>query len=129
GDAASLANLGRWPLGRRVFGKAVQLLGQAGARVIAFDLLFAEPEEPVPAAVRSLARQAADALAETGNPQIRQALAHVADDNPDADLAAALKANGKTLLPLAFARFSGTPEEEPPQLADQVYERFDQSLA
>src|SRR5713101_10214360 len=48
-DDKSLAALGSWPLSRRFFAKAVDVLGQAGARVIAFDLLFAEPEEPVSA--------------------------------------------------------------------------------
>jgi adenylate cyclase len=125
-DDESLAKLGRWPLSRRLFAKAVQLLDHAGARVIAFDLLFAEPEKPVPDQVRDVAREAAGALAE--NPQLHQALAGIADDNPDGDLAAALKANGKVLLPFAFSRFGGTPEEAPPQLADQVYAKLDQSL-
>ena len=46
-DDRSLAALGRWPLSRRLFAKAVQLLDRAGARVIAFDLLFPEPERPI----------------------------------------------------------------------------------
>ncbi len=46
-DDRSLAALGRWPLSRRLYAKALQLLDQAGARVIAFDLLFAEPEQPL----------------------------------------------------------------------------------
>src|SRR6266851_5677551 len=126
-DDDSLTRLGRWPLSRRLFARAVQLLDEAGAQVIAFDLLFAEPEKPVPDAVRNVAREAAGALADAGDPQLRQALSHIADDNPDAALAAALQANGKVLLPFAFSRFSGTQEEAPPQLAEQVYVKLDQS--
>ncbi len=58
---------------------------------------------------------------------MRQALAHLADDDPDGDFAAALRANGKVLLPLAFS-FEGRVEEAPPQLAEQVYQRLGQSL-
>src|SRR5215218_4136808 len=63
-DEASLSRLGRWPLSRRLYANAVELLNSAGARVIAFDLLFAEPEEPVPPSLREVARAAADRLRE-----------------------------------------------------------------
>src|SRR3954463_9024914 len=46
-DEASLSRFGRGPLSRRLYANAVAILDKAGARVIAFDLLFAEPEEPV----------------------------------------------------------------------------------
>src|SRR6266404_1861812 len=46
-DDASLAKLGRWPLSRRLFARAVEQLDRAGARVIAFDLLFAEREPAI----------------------------------------------------------------------------------
>ncbi|MGE5270203.1 MAG: CHASE2 domain-containing protein [Thiohalocapsa sp.] len=123
-DDASLAKLGRWPLPRRLFATALRKLDAAGAAVVAFDLLFAEPEKPVPAAVRDAAKRAADALAEAPDQRLHGTLAQIAADNPDADLAAALKANGKVLLPLAFSRFGGTPQEAPPVLADQVYQKL-----
>jgi adenylate cyclase len=126
-DDESLARLGRWPLGRRLFAKAVRMLDQAGARVIAFDLLFAEPEKTVPDAVRTVARQATGALADAPDSALRQALARIADDNPDADLAEVLTASGKVLLPYAFSSFGGTAEDAPPQLTAQVYARLDRS--
>jgi adenylate cyclase len=43
-DDDSLAQLGRWPLSRRLFTQAVRNLDNDGARVIAFDLLFTEKE-------------------------------------------------------------------------------------
>ncbi len=127
-DDRSLAALGRWPLSRRLYAKAVERLDRAGARVIAFDLLFAEPEEAISKDLRSAARTAAGGLAETQDPNLRQALARLADDDPDRDLAAALKASGKVLLPLAFS-FQGPVEDAPPQLSQQAYLRFEQSRA
>ncbi|MGC2413963.1 MAG: adenylate/guanylate cyclase domain-containing protein [Stellaceae bacterium] len=125
-DDHSLAKLGRWPLSRRLFAKAVQLLDREGARVIAFDLLFAEPELPIANDLRSAARTAAGALSETQDPRLRQALRRLAEDDPDGELAAALRASGKVLLPLAFS-FQGPAEEAPEQLSQQVYLRLDQS--
>jgi len=123
-DDASLAKLGRWPLSRRRFGTAVDRLDRAGARVIAFDLLFAERESALSNDLRSAARTAANGLSE---PRLRQALAQLADDDPDGEFAAALRASGRVLLPLAFA-FQGSAAEAPPQLSEEVYQRLDQSL-
>jgi adenylate cyclase len=121
-DDRSLAALGRWPLGRHLYARAVKLLGEAGARLVVFDLLFLEAERPIAPELHEVLRQA---LAAGLDPQLRRALARFADDDPDADFAAALKANGKVLLPLAFS--FGGPEEDAPALATQVYQRLDQS--
>ncbi len=43
-DEQSLAKLGRWPWSRATLAKLVDRLDKAGARVIAFDVFFAEPE-------------------------------------------------------------------------------------
>ena len=61
-DDRSLENLGRWPLSRALFARALEVLDHAGAKVVAFDLLFTEPDEPVPADLRRQARTAAAAL-------------------------------------------------------------------
>ncbi len=121
-DDKSLDQLGRWPLSRRLYAQAVERLDRDGARVIAFDLLFPEPEQAIPETLRSAARSA---LAATADPRLRQALAAFVDSDPDADFAAALQASGKVLLPFALA-FRG-PEEDAPSLAAQVYQRLDQS--
>lgn len=47
-DEASLEALGRWPWPRDVHGYAVKFLKEAGARVIAFDILFLEPDQQDP---------------------------------------------------------------------------------
>ena len=47
-DDASIAKLGRPPFSRGLFADVVKKLSAAGARVIAFDLLFSEAQEPAP---------------------------------------------------------------------------------
>src|SRR5256885_1440081 len=123
-DDRSLAALGRWPLSRRLFLKAVQTLDAAGARAIAFDLLFAQPEQPIPTDLRNAARAAASGVAD---PELRGALAHLAEDNPDADFAEAIRASGRVLLPAAFS-FEGPEQDAPAPLSQQVYATLDQSL-
>lgn len=44
-DESSLQMLGRWPWSRSVHAELIQRLYRAGSRVIALDLLFAEPQE------------------------------------------------------------------------------------
>src|SRR5215510_2036782 len=46
-DDRSIAELGRWPWSRRRFAEIVQRLHAAGAKVVAFDLLFTEPETAI----------------------------------------------------------------------------------
>ena len=75
-DEASIGRFGRWPLSRRLYAKAVEMLDRAGARVIAFDLLFAEPEEAVPQSLREAARAAADRLREPRTRRSGNACAH-----------------------------------------------------
>ncbi len=45
-DDRSLAALGDWPLSRSVLAHTIDLLNAAGARVVGFDLLFLNREEP-----------------------------------------------------------------------------------
>lgn len=125
-DEDSIKRLGRPPLSRRLYGKAVEWLDRAGVRVIAFDLLFFEPERPVPATLREAARAAAERLHETQDEALRSTLTKFAEDDPDRDFAASLRASGKVLLPLAFSSFTGTAEDAP-LLADQVYVKWEQS--
>ena len=127
-DEASIGRLGRWPLSRRLYAKAVETLDRAGARIIVFDLLFAEPEQPVPSELREAARAAADRLRDGKDAAaLRSTLARIAADDPDADFAASLRASGKVLLPFAFSSFEGEAEEAP-LLAERVYLRLEPSV-
>jgi adenylate cyclase len=53
-DEASLARLGQWPWPRTRIAEMVQRLRDAGAAVVAFDVVFAEPDRTSP---REVARQ------------------------------------------------------------------------
>ena len=125
-DDASLAALGRWPFSRRLFARALSALDRAGAKLVVFDLLFAEPEEPIPAALRAAARNAASALPGGSSPSLRADLERLAAADPDGELAAAMRASGDVLLPIAFA-FTGAATAEPSILEDAAYGRFDKS--
>ncbi len=54
-DDASLSALGRWPWSRHVHAQLVDRLSGAGARVIALDVIFAEPDTADPASDAALA--------------------------------------------------------------------------
>jgi len=122
-DDHSLEALGRWPFSRHVFADAIRRLKDASAKLVVFDLLFAEPEQPVPADLRAAAREAA---ASAGDERLRAALDRLANDDPDADLAAAIHDAGNVLLPVAF-NFTGPAGEEPDALAASAFQAFDKS--
>ncbi len=87
-DDRTIAGLG-WPVARDHLAAAVDVLSDAGARVIAFDLLFvetAEPQEPRP-------------MPQQAQPIAEAALAEKADWQ----LARALGAFGAAVVPYAFA--------------------------
>jgi adenylate cyclase len=125
-DDRSLQTLGRWPLSRSFFARALEILDQAGAKLVAFDLLFTEPDEPLPADLRQAAQAAAEALTRDGTDQLRAALHQLVDSNRDKPFAAAMRASGNVLLPFGFT-FAGAPGEEPAWLAASAYARFDKS--
>ncbi len=50
-DDASLARVGQWPWPRRIVAELTDKLAQHGAAVIAYDVVFAEPDRYAPAAI------------------------------------------------------------------------------
>ncbi|MBF0407287.1 MAG: CHASE2 domain-containing protein [Candidatus Riflebacteria bacterium] len=58
-----LAQTGRWPWPRHYHGKAIEMLAQAGARAVVFDLIFQDASESDPREDKSLI----DACASFGN--------------------------------------------------------------
>jgi adenylate cyclase len=126
-DDRSLAALGRWPLSRHLFAEAVRKIDRAGAKIIVFDLLFAEPDQPLSGDLRVSAKAAASRLSDPSDATLRAALEQLAADDPDGDLAAALHDSDRVLLPFAFS-FTGKEEKDPPDyLSDQAYQQLDQS--
>jgi adenylate cyclase len=125
-DDRSLEELGRWPFSRVLFARALELLDHAGAKVVAFDLLFTEPDEPVPADLRGAARSAAAALGGERNDGLRTALEQLAEADRDKRFAAAMRASGHVLLPIGLS-FAEPPGEEPEWLSRSAYTRFEKS--
>ncbi|HEV2303829.1 MAG TPA: adenylate/guanylate cyclase domain-containing protein [Stellaceae bacterium] len=123
-DDKSLAALGRWPFSRTLFAKALAILDRAHAKVVAFDLIFAEPDEPVPAQLREAAGAALQALAP--DDKRRALLARLAESDRDGRFAAAMRASGNVLLPVGFA-FAGPAGKEPDWLARSAYLDFAKS--
>jgi adenylate cyclase len=125
-DDRSLENLGRWPFSRALFARALAILDQAGAKVVAFDFLYTEPDEPVSAELREAARAAADGLVSEHSEGLRAALQKLADSGRDNRFAAAIQTSGHVLLPVGLS-FVNTPGEEPAWLSQSAYARFEKS--
>ena len=102
------------------------MLDQAGAKVVAFDLLFTEPDEPVPADLREAARGAAEALSGEHSERLRTALERLADSDRDNRFAASMRSSGHVLLPIGLSLVA-TPGEEPAWLSQSAYARFEKS--
>lgn len=126
-DDRSLAALGRWPFSRRLMARAVGALEAAGARVVAFDLLFAEAEETVPPALREALRQASVAAPDGVPAALAPVLRELAEADSDTVLATAIGASGRVLLPLAFG-FAGSASPSSVDLAEAGFQRFEPSL-
>ena len=127
-DDRSLESLGRWPFSRALFARALAMLDQAGAKVVAFDFLFTEPDDPVPAELREAARAAAEAFAGERSDGLRAALEKLAESGRDNRFAAAIQASGHVLLPIGLS-FVDTPREEPAWLSQSAYARQSGALA
>lgn len=59
-DEQSLRTLGRWPWPRHVHAELVRKLAAAGAKAVALDIIFAEPDRDDPTADQELAAALAD---------------------------------------------------------------------
>lgn len=84
-DEASLQAYGQWPWPRTRVAELVTQLRQAGAQVVAFDVLFAEPDRTAPSAMAQLWQ----------TPALTARLSALPD--PDAELASALAGGGVVL--------------------------------
>ncbi|HVT51170.1 MAG TPA: adenylate/guanylate cyclase domain-containing protein, partial [Dongiaceae bacterium] len=82
-DEKSLAKFGQWPWSRATVAKVVDRLHELGAAVIAFDVLFSEPDRTAPKAV---------AASLPDDPNFQQAKAEMNTlPDPDAMLATAMR--------------------------------------
>jgi adenylate cyclase len=119
-DDRSIAELGRWPWSRQQFAEIVQRLQAARAKVIGFDLLFAEAEESVEQTVLHRLRQTVDAKAPPFQDPVRDVIQQMLDQmeeahNPDSVLATALADAGNVVLAFALTLSPLPPLEQPPR--------------
>ena len=82
-DEHSLKQLGQWPWPRTTLARMLDRLAEAGAAVVAFDVLFTEPDRTSPEMLRSLLTEQG-----TGAAEAERVLASMPD--PDAALAKAM---------------------------------------
>src|SRR5262245_13848442 len=60
-DDGAIHELGRWPWPRKYHGELIRALNKAGAKAIAFDMFFPEPDLTNPASDQILAEAAKEA--------------------------------------------------------------------
>jgi adenylate cyclase len=127
-DERSLKRIGQWPWPRTVIAQLVEKLGQAGAAVVAFDVLFSEPDRTSPQMLKDLlvgrGASAADAT---------RLLATMPD--PDAQLAEAMTrfpvvvgfslvgsgGQAKTAIKAGYA-YVGAKDADPMRFVDRMPE-------
>jgi CHASE2 domain-containing sensor protein len=122
-DDASIAELGRWPWSRRRFAALVRRLKAAGARVIAFNMLFTEPERSAAHAELRALKESFEALhlprQEPGLDTFYQTLVTMTEGaDPDREFAQSIRKAGNVTLAYAFeltaARHTGVASPRPP---------------
>jgi adenylate cyclase len=130
-DDASIAELGRWPWSRTLFARLLDRVSAGNAKVVAFDLLFTEPQAPLSAPERAIETALAP-LVEKLEPAQRGEFAAALeklrrDDGPDAEFARALAAHRPAILAFAIDLGQGdagrTAPPLPAALEKQAYPR------
>ncbi len=131
-DDASIAEIGRWPWSRAVFARLLDGLAAAGAKVVALDLLFTEPQPSPLAAERGAVEAAMAPLLEKLRPEERSQFDAALSDlarasDPDKALAEAIGKAGMAIVPFALdlgpSRSAPKPPPAPVVLEKAAYER------
>ena len=118
-DEASLAVVGRWPWSRTILARLVQRLDEAGAAAIALDLLLNEPEVSTEREVVERLRQRLGARSLDAG--VRKELeAMLAEADPDAALAAAIRDSGRVVLASNFLFGAGLPTDIPERIGSPL---------
>jgi adenylate cyclase len=101
-DERSLAALGRWPWPRSRLAELTRVLSAGGARVIAFDILLSEPEVSGELHAATQLSERLRTLGVFGPPVQREFEDLVRQADHDHQLAEAIQASGRVLLPVVF---------------------------
>ncbi|HTQ32987.1 MAG TPA: adenylate/guanylate cyclase domain-containing protein [Stellaceae bacterium] len=104
-DDASLDKYGQWPWSRSLDAKLVEKLRDAGAAVVAFDIVFAEPDRTSPKLM--LAHLQKDGKIDSDTARVLGSL-----PDPDSELAAAMK-SVPTVAGFILVNQSGSPKPIP----------------
>ncbi|MBI2253708.1 MAG: EAL domain-containing protein [Proteobacteria bacterium] len=108
-DEASTKALGRWPVSRRITAQAIDRLAAAGAKTIAMDYLWLEPEPDLPQDVRARLMELARTLPADSS-ATQQTTELVQSATADQSLAEAIRRARNVLLPFSYSPDSGTPQ-------------------
>lgn len=118
-DEPSIKALGRWPVSRRLIAQAIDRVAAEGAKTIAMDYLWVEPELDLPLDIRQqLQSLAASMPAE--NSASQRALTLAQASAADAVLAEAMRKAGNVFLAFSYSPDAGS-QETPDKLADWAY--------
>lgn len=110
-DEASIRSFGRLPVDRSLMAQAIDRVAAEGAKTIALDFLYLEPQKNLDHRVRTVLEALADSRP-TSDPLAEDAR-RLADENAaDLDLAGAFARAGNVVLAFAMSEDSG--EELPP---------------
>lgn len=100
-DDRTVAEFGAWPLPRAAVAAAVRRIADAGAAVIALDLMFTEAERPVRPEIAALLNAAATALP-ADRADLRRRLEAALGAGGDLELTLAILKAGRVVTPYAF---------------------------
>lgn len=119
-DERSLAELGQWPWSRKVLARLVDELNTLGAAVVAFDIIFPEPDRLSPSRI-------------AGDPDLLAGLSSEARQEigtsfPDNDAIFAQALQGRPVI-LAFSNAPGNARKTPPRVAGFAQTGLDASKA
>ena len=125
-DDRSIREIGRWPWSRSVMAEMTRRLVAAGARTIAFDLLFAEPESgALPPAWLDTLRGALRAPGRTGSANLDEVIAGILESVAgDREFADEIARAGNCVLPFSFefsARGPAKPAAPPAYVARAAF--------
>jgi eukaryotic-like serine/threonine-protein kinase len=111
-----LSELGRFPWSRDIIARCIHNLSLAGARVIALDILFSEPEEAAGLETVKALKEKYEALGLEqeipGRSFYRRLTEAVKDLDNDAKLQTAIKEAGNVVLPVYFDTLSSGRDKE-----------------
>lgn len=120
-DEKSIQALGRWPISRRLIAEAIDRVSAEGAKTVAMDYLWLEPELDLPTDIRQQLQTLANSIP-ADNAASQQALALANGSSADDILAQSIRKAGNVVLAFAYSVDAGS-EATPDKVANWAYAR------